>query len=943
MNSIDKYIMMRGVRVNNLKNVDVDIPRGLLTVVTGLSGSGKSSLAFDTLYAEGQRRYVESLSAYARQFMGRMAKPQADKILGLPPAIAIEQKVNTRNPRSTVGTSTEIYDYLRLLMARVGTTYSPVSGAEVTRHTPADMVEKALSFPEGTRIAVAAPISLPEGRSFHTQLDIYLKGGYTRLVKDGEFVNIATLIQSTDLAEENPESYLLLIDRMSVDTAPDEQSRLAEDAETAFFEGRGKAVLMVWLSDGSVATHDFSILFEADGITFREPTEQMFNFNNPYGACPVCEGFGKTMGIDERLVVPDPSLSVFDDAVVCWRGEKMSEWKRAFIAIASKIDFPIHRPYGELTPEQKRILWEGYGSFTGINGFFKMVEENLYKIQYRVMLARYRGKTTCPECRGTRLRPDAQYVKIDGMTISDMVAMPVNRLYERIRAIDFSADPAKQAISERLLKEITQRLEFLIDVGLGYLTLDRLSSTLSGGESQRINLATSLGSSLMGSLYILDEPSIGLHSRDTERLIGVLRKLQQQGNTVVVVEHDKDIIRAADNLIDVGPDAGSHGGQIVYSGPPMPTDDAEHSSYTLDYLSGRRAIAVPDHRRRWRNFIELKSVTEHNLKNIDVKFPLGVMTVVTGVSGSGKSTLVRDVLYRALARHLGDAVDAPGAHRSLSGDLKSIGAVEFVDQNPIGKSSRSNPATYLKAFDEIRQLMAEQQGAKQMGFGPGYFSFNTEGGRCEQCKGEGTITIEMQFMADITIECDQCHGKRFQPDILDIRYRDKNISDILDMTVDRAIEFFSEGTGTTEKKIVRRLLPLQQVGLGYIKLGQSSSTLSGGENQRVKLAYYLSVDKSKPTVFIFDEPTTGLHLHDINTLMNSFNRLIDAGHTVIVIEHNIDVIKCADHIIDIGPEGGEEGGQVVVTGTPEEVAACEASYTGRYLRQEMKESLKPKK
>lgn len=932
MTNLDKYIVMRGVRVNNLKNVDVDIPRGLFTVVTGLSGSGKSSLAFDTLYAEGQRRYVESLSAYARQFMGRMAKPQADKILGLPPAIAIEQKVNTRNPRSTVGTSTEIYDYLRLLMARAGSTYSPVSGKEVTHHNPVDLVNTALSYPPGTRIAVAAPIVMAEGRKLGTQLDIYLKGGYTRLIRGSEFVNIAALIQSPTLAEENPADYLLLIDRLSVDASTDEQSRLSEDAEAAFYEGDGRAVLFVYADDANPQRHDFSTRFEADGITFREPTEQMFNFNNPYGACTLCEGFGKTMGIDERRVIPDPTLSVFDDAVVCWRGEKMSEWKREFIALAPSIGFPIHRPYCRLTPQEKKLLWDGSGNFGGINGFFRMVEENLYKIQYRVMLARYRGKTTCPDCGGTRLRPDALYVRIQGMTIADMVSMPISQLYDRINAIDFSDNPAKKAVSERLLKEISLRLEFLIDVGLGYLTLDRLSSTLSGGESQRINLATSLGSSLMGSLYILDEPSIGLHTRDTERLINVLRKLQRQGNTVVVVEHDRDIIRAADYLIDVGPDAGCNGGQIVYCGPPDPAQALNHHSYTLDYLSGRREIALPGQRRRWRDYIALRGVSEHNLKNIDVKFPLGVFTVVTGVSGSGKSTLVRDVLYRALARHLDKQADAPGAHRALEGDLKSIGAVEFVDQNPIGKSSRSNPATYLKAFDEIRALMAEQQAAKQMGFGPGYFSFNTEGGRCEQCKGEGTITIEMQFMADITIECDECHGQRFKPDILDVRYRGRNISDILDLSVDEAISFFGEGTGLTEKKIVRRLLPLQQVGLGYIKLGQSSSTLSGGENQRVKLAYYLSAEKASPTVFIFDEPTTGLHLHDINTLMKSFDRLIAAGHTVIVIEHNTDVIKCADHIIDIGPEGGEAGGNVVVCGTPEQVAACPESFTGQALR-----------
>lgn len=926
MTKRNENITIKGARVNNLKNVDVEIPRNKLIVITGLSGSGKSSLAFDTLYAEGQRRYVESLSAYARQFLGKMAKPECDKIQGLPPAIAIEQKVNTRNPRSTVGTSTEIYDYLRLLFGRIGITYSPVSGAEVKKHTVADVIATANQYAEGTRAAICAPITLQPGRTFATQLEVYLKGGYTRLVKDGEFINIAELIQNPDLPT-TADGYQLLIDRLAIAHQGDESSRLAESAETAFFEGHGHASLLVWY-DGKLSQHDFSVLFEADGITFTEPTEQMFNFNNPYGACPTCEGFGKTMGIDERLVIPDPSRSVFDNAVVCWMGEKMSAWKQEFIKVAPSVNFPIHRPYSELTEAEKEFLWHGNCTFPGIDGFFKMVEENLYKIQYRVMLARYRGKTTCPDCRGTRLRHDAQYVKVHGKTITDLVKMPVSELLGFFKTLKLTESQA--AIAKRLIVEITNRLTFLDEVGLGYLTLDRLSSSLSGGESQRINLATSLGSSLVGSLYILDEPSIGLHSRDTERLIGVLRKLQSLGNTVVVVEHDEEIMRAADYIIDVGPDAGSHGGEIVYQGPLSGIETAQ-KSYTADYLSGRRKIETPKNRRRWRNYIEVVGAKQHNLKNIDVKFPLQAMTVVTGVSGSGKSTLVRDILYRALNRQLGESGDAPGLHTAIRGDIKSISAVEFVDQNPIGRSSRSNPATYLKAYDEIRRLFADQQGAKQMGFGPGYFSFNAEGGRCENCKGDGTITIEMQFMADITMTCEECGGKRFKKDVLDITYRDRNISDILDMTINEAIDFFSLSQGATEKKIVKRLKPLADVGLGYVKLGQSSSTLSGGENQRVKLAYYLAMDKPKPTMFIFDEPTTGLHFHDIKTLMDSFDRLIAQGHTVIIIEHNLDVIKCADHVIDIGPEGGDAGGEVVACGTPEEIARNPRSYTGKYL------------
>ncbi len=925
----ERNILIQGARVNNLKNVSVEIPRNRLVVITGVSGSGKSSLAFDTLYAEGQRRYVESLSAYARQFLGKMAKPEVDFIRGLPPAIAIEQKVNTRNPRSTVGTSTEIYDYMRLLFGRVGRTYSPVSGEQVRKHTVSDVLAVAGSYPEGTRVAVAAPIVLPEGRALRQQLEILMKGGYSRLVTvpDGHFLEIEEILAGDSLPGAS-DGLMLLIDRLAVAGDGDELSRLAESAETAFFEGRDEMVLLVWTDEG-LKEHRFSKRFEAGGITFREPSELMFNFNNPYGACTVCEGFGKTVGIDPALVVPDTSLSVYDDAVVCWRGEKMSECKRDLIRLAPQLGFPIHKPYCELTPDELDILWHGRGKFYGIDGFFKWVDENQYKIQYRVMKARYRGKTVCPECHGSRLKPDASYVKIGGRTIMELVSMPVADL--RRWFSELVLEDTESRVATRLLTEINSRIGFLCDVGLGYLTLDRLSSTLSGGESQRINLATSLGSSLVGSLYILDEPSIGLHPRDTAKLVEVLRRLQMIGNTVVIVEHDADIMRAADYLIDVGRDAGRLGGNIVYQGPvnPLPVDTAD--SYTVKYLRGDLSVPLPAQRRRWKDYIEVVGAREHNLKNIDVRFPLGVMTVVTGVSGSGKSTLVRDVFWRAMVRRLGEAGDAPGLHKELRGDLSRIKAVEFVDQDPIGRSSRSNAATYLKAYDEIRKLFADQQGAKQMGFTPAFFSFNTEGGRCEECKGEGTITIEMQFMADIVIPCETCHGQRFKPEILDIRYRGQNINDVLEMTVNQAIEFFGEDATSLAKKIVKRLKPLQDVGLGYIKLGQSSSTLSGGENQRVKLAYYLAQEKPEPTMFIFDEPTTGLHLNDINKLMDSFNRLIAQGHTVLIIEHNLDVIKCADHVIDIGPEGGDLGGNVVASGTPEQIAACAGSYTGRYL------------
>ena len=923
-------IVVKGAKVNNLKNVDVTVPRGKLVVITGLSGSGKSSLAFDTLYAEGQRRYVESLSAYARQFLGKMPKPEADFIRGLPPAIAIEQKVNTRNPRSTVGTSTEIYDYIRLLFGRVGHTYSPVSGLEVKKHSVADVIAAATAYPAGTRIAVVAPLRVPEGRDLAAHLEILSKGGYSRLYRDGKFYGFDELLVSGELPAVD-DGYELLIDRMAVSDDADELSRLADSAETAFFEGNDAMVLVAWGADG-LHRHEFSKRFEADGIKFIEPSEMLFNFNNPYGACPCCEGFGKCLGIDERLVIPNPALSVFEGAVECWKGEKMSQWKRDFIHAASQVGFPVHKPYADLSQFEKDQLWHGVGGFKGIDGFFKMVEENQYKIQYRVMMSRYRGKTLCPECHGGRLRKEATYVKVGGKGIAELVGMPISELRDWFGNLQLGSHDA--AVAKRLLAEINSRLGFLVDVGLEYLTLARLSSTLSGGESQRINLATSLGSSLIGSLYILDEPSIGLHSRDTAKLIGVLRSLRELGNTVVVVEHDEEIMEAADWIIDVGPKAGRLGGEIVFDGTLADLPSAS-KSYTAKYLTGEMKIPVPGQRRKWSSYIEVCGAREHNLKNIDVKFPLGVLTVVTGVSGSGKSTLVRDVLYRALLRQLGLASDAPGAFQKLAGDVRRIGGVEFVDQNPIGKSSRSNPATYLKAYDEIRALFAAQQGAKQMGFTPAYFSFNAEGGRCEECKGEGKITIEMQFMADITIPCEACGGKRFKRDVLEVEYRGKNIYDVLEMTVSQAIEFFSEDSSAQTAKIVKRLKPLQDVGLGYIKLGQSSSTLSGGENQRVKLAYFLAMEVAQPTLFIFDEPTTGLHFHDINLLMDSFNRLIAKGHTVLIIEHNLDVVKAADHVIDLGPEGGEAGGSLVVAGTPEDVAECGESYTGRFLKSKL--------
>ena len=930
--SESSHILIKGARVNNLKQIDVEIPRNKLVVITGLSGSGKSSLAFDTLYAEGQRRYVESLSSYARQFLGRMSKPECDYIKGIPPAIAIEQKVTSRNPRSTVGTSTEIYEYLRLLFARVGHTFSPVSGQEVKKHSVEDLVNCMLEQEEGTRFTVLAPIVPREGRTLAQQIELDQKQGFNRLEVNGKPLRIE------EYAWKEGDVVFLLVDRMAVSKEKESISRLTDSVETALYEGDGACMLRFYRADGSTSLYRFSSKFEADGITFEEPNDQMFSFNSPLGACPECEGFGRIIGIDEHLVIPDRSLSIYDGAVVCWRGEVMGEWRDMVIRGAEKAGLPIFTPYIDLTDEQRRMLWEGTPYFEGINAFFKMVQENQYKIQYRVMLARYRGKTTCPRCHGTRLKPEANYVKVGGKSISELVEMPVTELKAFFAQLTLT--PHEQEIAKRILTEINNRLQFLLDVGLGYLTMNRLSNSLSGGESQRINLATSLGSSLVGSLYILDEPSIGLHSRDTERLIKVLRQLQQLGNTVVVVEHDEEIIRAADYIIDIGPKAGRLGGEVVWQGDAQqllshPDEVPESQSYTVNYLLGRETIPVPRSRRFWNNYIEIKGARENNLKGVDVRFPLNVMTVVTGVSGSGKSTLVRDIFYRALKRELDECSERPGEFSAIGGDLRDLRNVEFVDQNPIGRSSRSNPVTYLKAYDEIRKLYAEQPLAKQMGWGAGYFSFNSEGGRCEECKGDGKVTIEMQFMADLQLECESCHGKRFKKETLEVRFHDASIYDLLEMTVNQAIEFFTQHG---QKKIVKRLKPLQDVGLGYIKLGQSSSTLSGGENQRVKLAYYLSQEKSDPTLFIFDEPTTGLHFHDIKKLLESFDALLQRGHTIVIIEHNMDVIKCADHLIDLGPEGGKEGGRIVITGTPEQVAACPESYTGQFLKEKLLDS-----
>lgn len=928
------YIELKGVRVNNLKNISINIPRNKFIVIAGVSGSGKSSLAFDTLYAEGQRRYVESLSSYARQFLGRMSKPEYDFIKGLPPAIAIEQRVIARNPRSTVGTSTEIYEYLRLLFARIGRTFSPVSGQEVKRHSVEDIVACTRQFDAGTKFLVLAPLHIPENRSVAQQLEMYRQGGYQRLYVKGELARIDDLLEAPELLPE-AHDISLVVDRLSVADDKEALSRLTDSAETAMYEGNGTCVL-VFLP--AKLSYEFSTRFEADGITFEEPNDNMFSFNSPVGACPVCEGFGSVIGIDEKLVVPNTTLSVYDGCVKCWHGEKMKMWKEEFCRRAQADHFPIFKPYNELSQAERDQLWHGLPSEKGkelrdrvcIDAFFQMVKDNQYKIQYRVMLSCYRGKTVCPECHGGRLKKEANWVKIDGHSITDLVQMPVGSLLEWFGHLQLSE--YEQKVSRRLVTEITNRLHYLCEVGLQYLTLNRQSNTLSGGESQRISLTTALGSSLVGSLYILDEPSIGLHSRDTDRLISVLKELQQLGNTVIVVEHDEEIMRAADYLIDVGPEAGRLGGEIVFEGDTAQLSAATVAlyprSYTVKYLTGNEQIPVPTARRPWNRSITVKGARMNNLKGIDATFPLNVMTVVTGVSGSGKSSLVKGILYPALKRHLDEVADLPGEYLGLEGDVDNIKHVEFVDQNPIGKSTRSNPATYVKAYDAIRQLFADQPLSKQMGFTAQYFSFNAEGGRCEECKGAGVITVEMQFMADLVLECDACHGKRFKKDILEVNFHGKNIYDVLNMTISEAIEFFGQ---YKQKVIVNRLKPLEDVGLGYIKLGQNSSTLSGGENQRVKLAYFIGQEKADPTLFIFDEPTTGLHFHDIQRLLGAFDALIKRGHSILIIEHNMDIIKCADWLIDLGPDGGDKGGSLVFAGTPEDMVKCKESITGKYL------------
>ncbi len=924
----DQEIHIKGARVHNLKNVELRIPRDQMVVITGLSGSGKSSLAFDTLYAEGQRRYVESLSAYARQFLGRIDKPDVDFIHGIPPAVALEQRVNSRNPRSTVGTSTEIYDYIKLLFARIGKTYSPISGKLVKRHSVSDVVDYILSQDQGKRLVILSTVCLNAEKDLDYQLDIFIQQGMTRALVGKEIKELEALKGG----RENKENFLLnlVVDRIVVQNDDESKSRFGDSVQTALQIGHGHCLL--WDPEKQ-KSEEFSTRFEADGMEFDEPSEYLFSFNNPVGACPSCEGYGKVMGIDADLVVPDKRLSVYDDAVVCWKGEKMKKWKEKLVMKADQLDFPIHTPYFQLTEEERNLLWKGNRYFRGINRFFDHLEAKKYKIQYRVMLSRYRGKTVCPECNGSRLRKEATYVKVGGKVISDLVKLPIIDLELYFRELKLPKKDLK--VSERLLKEINSRISFLTSVGLGYLTLNRLSSTLSGGESQRINLATSLGSSLVGSLYILDEPSIGLHSRDTEQLIGVLKDLQELGNTVVIVEHDEEIIKSAHHVIDMGPMAGRHGGEVVFQGSHQDLLK-EENSLTARYMNGIMEIPIPATRRKWNNYLELKGARENNLAGIDVKFPLNIFTVITGVSGSGKSTLVRSILYPAMNKRLNGAGEKPGKHDMLGGDLHLIDRVEFVDQNPIGRSSRSNPVTYLKAFDEIRKLYADQQASKINGFKASHFSFNIDGGRCEECQGEGEIKVEMQFMADVRLICDSCHGKRFKDEVLNVTYRDRSIFDILEMTINEAIEFFGEEQNSSEKRIVRKLTPLQRVGLGYVKLGQSSSTLSGGESQRIKLAFFLSKESDEERVlFIFDEPTTGLHMHDISLLLSSLESLLEKGHTILVIEHNLEVIKYADWIIDLGPEGGDMGGEIVYEGIPEEIPVKD-SHTGRYLIPKLK-------
>lgn len=945
-----EYIIIKRARVNNLKNLSVAIPRNKLVVVTGLSGSGKSSLAFDTLFAEGQRMYVESLSSYARQFLGRMEKPEVDYIRGVSPAIAIEQKVNTRNPRSTVGTTTEIYDYLKLLFARVGKTYSPVSGKEVKRDTVTDVVDYINKQPAGTRIMVACPLKVNKGRKLADELNLLLSKGFARVLVNGEMKFIEEILGSSPRQPEadaplprekgrgeakkkssskiESDSVEILIDRAAVNASDEDLTfRLSDSVQTAFFEGLGDCVLYI-----ESKKLNFSDRFELDGITFTEPSINLFSFNNPFGACTTCEGFGKVLGIDEDLVIPDKSLSIYEGAIAPWRGEVMSEWAKPLIKNGIKFDFPIHRPYSELTLKERDVLWKGNEHFDGINDFFKYLESKTHKIQYRVMLSRYRGRTTCSDCRGTKLRKDAAYVKIADTSITDLVLMPIEETLAFFNKLKLPA--YEQKISERILTEIKSRLEYMDKVGLGYLTLNRVTSTLSGGEFQRIKLATSLGSALVGSMYIMDEPSIGLHPRDTARMVEVLKSLRDMGNTVIVVEHEEEIMRAADQIIDIGPDAGSHGGELIFQGSQNELN-GKVKSHTVDYLNGTEKIAVPKVRRKWKDAVTVSGARENNLKNLTVKFPLGVLTVVTGVSGSGKSTLVKKILYPALGRVSGSVAETPGKYDRLEGDINKITQVEFVDQNPIGKSSRSNPISYVKAYDAIRNLYADQPLSKQRGYKPSHFSFNVEGGRCETCEGEGEIKIEMQFMADIFLKCESCGGKRFKQEVLEVQHNGKNIADVLDMTVEAGLEFFKD-----KKAVYERILPLYEVGLGYVKLGQSSNSLSGGEAQRVKLASFLGKNNSDTTgniLFIFDEPTTGLHFHDISKLLKAINALVDQGHSVIVIEHNLEIIKCADWIIDLGPEGGEKkGGKLLFEGTPEEmVKKAKGSYTAEFLKEKL--------
>mgnify|MGYP001677439699 FL=1 len=912
-----KEILIKGAKLHNLKDITVGIPRNQLVVITGLSGSGKSSLAFDTLYAEGQRRYVESLSSYARQFLGRLDKPKVDNIIGIAPAIAIEQKVNTSNPRSTVGTSTEIYDYLKLLFARIGKTYSPISGKEVKKHTVTDVVEAALAYPDGTKLLLLAPISIPKDRTVEQVLKLLLQQGYARILHQGEVIRL-----EEDNLPKKLGKFQLVVDRIVVQHNEDFQHRLADAVETAFFEGKGECMLQEVESE--VLKH-FSNRFEMDGITFLEPNVHLFSFNNPYGACPECDGYGDTIGLDEDLIVPNTGLSVYENAIYPWRGETMSWFRDQLVNNAYKFDFPIHKPWYELSAEQRQLVWDGNKYFTGLTDFFKELEEKSYKIQNRVLLARYRGKTRCHSCHGRRLRKEANYVKIQGKSISDLVEISIEKLQTFFRELTLS--PYEQEVAKRLLIEINSRLQFLSDVGLGYLTLNRKSNTLSGGESQRINLATSLGSSLVGSMYILDEPSIGLHPRDTHRLIKVLKSLRDLGNTVIVVEHDADIMKAADYIIDIGPEAGTHGGEVVAAGTYEQLLKAD--TLTGKYLSGRLSIEPPKKRRTSPHYISLIGCRENNLKNIDVTFPLDMLTVVTGVSGSGKSTLIKKLLYPAIQKELNASNEKIGQFTRIEGKYKQLQSVEFVDQNPIGKSSRSNPITYLKVYDDIRNLYANQKLAKMRNFSAKHFSFNVDGGRCEVCKGEGEVTIEMQFMADVHLTCEACGGKRFKKEVLEITYEGKNIDDLLNTTIDDAVAFFAAHKQT---KIAEKLKPLQDVGLGYVTLGQSSSTLSGGEAQRIKLASFLSKSESKEKVlFIFDEPTTGLHFHDIRKLLDSLQALIEKGHSVIVIEHNLEMIKCADYVIDLGLEGGEKGGSIIAKGPPEEIAKCKESYTGSAL------------